>query len=63
MKRLGVLGERIRLYYRNGDTAVSEAADALNSQTPWQPQFVNIPVPQSQIDAMGEQGAQFNIGY
>lgn len=63
LKRLGVLGERIKLYYRNGDTAVSEAADALNSQTPWQPQFVNIPVPQSQIDAMGEQGAQFNIGY
>jgi hypothetical protein len=63
LKRLGLLGERIKLYYRNGDTSTAEANDALNSQTPWQPHFVNCPVPQSQIDIMGESGAQFNIGY
>jgi len=63
LKRLGLLGERVSLYYRNGDTAAAEAADAANSQTPWQPHFVNIPVPQSQIDIMGDRGSQFNIGY
>jgi len=63
LKRLGVLGERVSLHYRNGDNTTSEAADAANSQTPWQPQFVNVPVPQSQIDIMGDAGSQFNIGY
>lgn len=63
LKRLGILGERITRYYRNGDSATSEAADALNTTTPWQPQFVNVPVPQSQIDIMGENASQFNIGY
>jgi hypothetical protein len=63
LKRLGLLGERVSLHYRNGDNSVSEAADAINSQTPWQPHFVNCPVPQSQIDIMGAAGSQFNIGY
>lgn len=63
LKRLGILGERVSLHYRNGDNSVSEANDALNSLTPWQPQFVNCPVPQSQIDIMGDAASQFNIGY
>ncbi|OYX86458.1 MAG: hypothetical protein B7Y83_01285 [Flavobacteriales bacterium 32-34-25] len=63
LKRLGLLGERVTLYYRNGDTAAAEANDAVNSQTPWQPHYVNCPIPQSQIDIMGESGSQFNIGY
>lgn len=63
LKRLGLLGERISLYYRNGDNSTSEANDANNSLTPWQPHFVNVPVPQSQIDIMGASASQFNIGY
>lgn len=63
LKRLGILGERISLYYRNGDNTTSEANDANNSSTPWQPHFVNVPVPQSQIDIMGSSASQFNIGY
>ncbi len=63
LKRLGVLGERITRYYRNGDNTTSEANDAANSITPWQPHFVNMPVPQSQIDIMGDAASQFNIGY
>ncbi len=63
LKRLGLLGERISLYYRNGDNSTSEANDAMNSQTPWQPHYVNCPVPQSQIDVMGANASQFNIGY
>lgn len=63
LKRLGILGERISLHYRNGDNSVSEANDPLNSITPWQPKFVNCPVPQSQIDIMGDAASQFNIGY
>jgi starch-binding outer membrane protein, SusD/RagB family len=63
LKRLGLLGERVSLYYRNGDNTTSEAADALNSITPWQAHFVNCPVPQSQIDIMGDAASQFNIGY
>lgn len=63
LKRLGLLGERVALYYRNADNSVSEANDAANSQTPWQPHYVNCPVPQSQIDVMGAAASQFNIGY
>lgn len=63
LKRLGLLGERITLYYRNGDTSAAEANDAANSQTPWLPHYINCPVPQSQIDIMGESGSEFNIGY
>lgn len=63
LKRLGLLGERISLYYRNGDNSTAEANDANNSLTPWQPQFINVPVPQSQIDIMGASASQFNIGY
>ncbi len=63
LKRLGLLGERITLHYRNGDSSSAEANDAINSQTPWQPHYVNCPIPQSQIDAMGEAASQFNIGY
>ncbi|SFW26746.1 Starch-binding associating with outer membrane [Sinomicrobium oceani] len=63
LKRLGLLGERISLYYRNGDNSTAEANDANNSETPWQPHFVNCPIPQSQIDIMGNSATQFNIGY
>ncbi|WP_415326830.1 RagB/SusD family nutrient uptake outer membrane protein [Chryseobacterium sp. MMS23-Vi53] len=63
LKRLGILGERISLHYRNGDNSSTEANDAANSQTPWRPQYVNCPVPQSQIDIMGASASQFNIGY
>lgn len=62
LKRLGILGDRITLYYRNGDSTTSEAADAANSTTPWQPQFVNIPVPLAQMDNWGNP-AGFNDGY
>ncbi|WP_130736037.1 RagB/SusD family nutrient uptake outer membrane protein [Flavobacterium sp. J27] len=63
LKRLGILGDRITMYYRNGDNSVSEANDALNSTTPWQSHFINCPIPQSQIDVMGSSASQFNIGY
>lgn len=63
LKRLGILGERIMLHYRNGDNSSTEANDAVNSQTPWKSWYVNCPVPQSQIDIMGASAAQFNIGY
>lgn len=62
LKRLGLLGERVALYYRNGDSSVAEAADALNSLTPWQDHFINCPVPQSQVDLMGNPPG-WNIGY
>ncbi|ADV50846.1 RagB/SusD family nutrient uptake outer membrane protein [Cellulophaga sp. E16_2] len=63
LKRLGKLGERVSLYYRNGDNTGAEANDENNSATPWQSHFINCPVPQSQIDIMGENASQFNIGY
>ena len=63
LKRLGILGEGITLHYRNGDNTSSEASDAVNSLTPWRAQYVNCPVPQSQIDIMGAAASQFNIGY
>ncbi len=63
LKRLGLLGERISLYYRNGDTTSAEANDATSSATPWRSQYINCPVPQSQIDKMGASASQFNIGY
>ena len=63
LKRLCILGERITLHYRNGDNTTSEANDAVNSLTPWRPQYINCPVPQSQIDVLGSAASQFNIGY
>ncbi len=62
LKRLGLLGERVALYYRNGDSSTAEANDAANSTTPWQPQFINIPVPRAQMDKMGNPPG-FNDGY
>ncbi len=63
LKRLGLLEERVSMYYRNGDNSTAEANDAANSTTPFQPHFVNCPIPQSQIDIIGENASQFNIGY
>lgn len=62
LKRLGLLGERVSLYYTNGDTTTAEANDKINPSTPWQEKFVNMPVPQTQIDLMGNPPG-FNLGY
>lgn len=63
LKRLGLLGERVAMHYRNADNTTSEANDALNSLTPWKPHYINCPIPQSQIDVMGSAASQFNEGY
>ncbi|WP_366186665.1 RagB/SusD family nutrient uptake outer membrane protein [Flavobacterium ovatum] len=63
LKRLGLLGERIVLHYRNGDNTGAEANDANSSITPWRSHYINCPVPQSQIDIIGANASQFNIGY
>lgn len=58
LKRLGLLVERQNLYYRSSTSGTL----AGEQPVPMAPYMVNMPVPQSQIDLMGNPEG-FNVGY
>ncbi|MGQ7947536.1 RagB/SusD family nutrient uptake outer membrane protein [Flavobacterium sp. WC2509] len=58
LKRLGLLVERQNLYFRSSPTGTVSGEIHLDMK----PYMVNMPVPQSQIDKMGNPPG-FNVGY